>query len=411
MKIFKVMMVALAAILGLSSCDKHEWDDHSADLVGTWTYIGPGYAEALVISADGSVVSTGCDSEDYWENVNGKIVVEDGKVTMTFDDDDNFEGHFDIIPGVAFSIYTEEGERMVYNYCKEDLSEEVVGMWVYSNRSADETMAIQTFSKDGSVVRTGYSEAANGYVLNNESSYKVVGDLLIVKLPEEFVGGGYTPSMGMKLTYAPNGTALGDILTIHEYMPEANGVVQTKSWLRVKQDLNLAGEEYDYSKVFVSNVKGDDQEVDFMGFEFNFAKMDGVILDKMLKTILFNIEFPDAKTIRYSCHYNSISAAKVEAPIKVEGNKMTIKVSEIYPAFADVDFYTFQDADGCQLHMYMPTYSFVNFFANMQMLFMAQLGQLDPTDAAAVKAVYDSVNAAVESINVSFVMESTTKSL
>ena len=35
MKIFKFFMIALVAIVGLSSCGKHNCDDHSADFAGT----------------------------------------------------------------------------------------------------------------------------------------------------------------------------------------------------------------------------------------------------------------------------------------------------------------------------------------------------------------------------------------
>jgi hypothetical protein len=51
----------------------------------------------------------------------------------------------------------------------------------------------------------------------------------------------------------------------------------------------------------------------------------------------------------------------------------------------------------------------VNFFGNMQVTIMEQLGMLDTTDAAAVKAVFDSIDEAVETINVSFVMTKATK--
>ena len=40
---------------------------------------------------------------------------------------------------------------------------------------------------------------------------------------------------------------------------------------------------------------------------------------------------------------------------------------------------------------------------------MAQMGDLDLTDAAAVKAVFDSIDEAVNTINVSFVMEKAAK--
>ena len=61
------------------------------------------------------------------------------------------------------------------------------------------------------------------------------------------------------------------------------------------------------------------------------------------------------------------------------------------------------------MHMYMPTHSFINFFGNTQVLVLSQQGQLDPTDAAAVEAVYGRVNEAVETINLSLVMTKAAK--
>ena len=49
--------------------------------------------------------------------------------------------------------------------------------------------------------------------------------------------------------------------------------------------------KYDYIKTFVTNVKGLDKDIEYMGTTFNFAEMDGVKLDKMLKTLLFAVEF------------------------------------------------------------------------------------------------------------------------
>ena len=42
---------------------------------------------------------------------------------------------------------------------------------------------------------------------------------------------------------------------------------------------------------------------------------------------------------------------------------------------------------------------------------MSQLDMIDTTDAVAVKAIYDSIDDAVETINVSFVMTKATKAL
>ena len=404
MKIFKLMAIALVALVGLNSCSKdcdHEFIDvdHSADLVGTWTCLQEGYAEALVIKADGSAVSTGVEDGEYWDGVKGNIVVKNGTVTMTFEDGDNFEGHIDVIAGMAFSIYNEDGERMTYNYCANDLSDEIVGMWVCHEGlpGVENDMAIKTYSEDGKyTLTTQASSFIDKDVVMAPGDYKIVGDLLFMSVAPQ--------CLAARLTYTPNGTTLGDIMTETLYAPSENGdVYLTSSWLRVKQSLDLAGKKYDYIKTFVTNVDGLDKDINFMGFEFNFAKMDGVKLDKMLKTLLFNVEFPDANTIKYSCHYNN-EPMSLDAPIVVDGNKMTVKMSSKDAAYKDVDLYTFQDADCSQMHMYMPTYAFINFFGNMQATMMSQMGNLDLTDAAAVKAVFDSIDEAVNTINVSFVM-------
>ena len=47
---------------------------------------------------------------------------------------------------------------------------------------------------------------------------------------------------------------------------------------------------------------------------------------------------------------------------------------------------------------------FVNFLGNSQIALLEQKGQIDTTDAAAVKAVFDSIDEAIETINVSLVM-------
>ena len=402
------------AMFGFIACDKHECNDHnhSADLVGTWTCLEAGYAEALVIKADGSALSTGVEDGEYWENVAGNIVVKDGKVTMTFEDGDNFEGYLDVVPGIAFTIHDKEGEYYTFNYCKEDLANEVIGMWVCTDgpTAKENDMLIQTYKEDGSVIITGYMGVTDDFATNAEgTTYKVVGDLMFNTLPANATLAGVPYSYGMRLSYSPKGTSYGDIITMSTYIPAENGLMaSTSSWLRVNQSLDLAGKKYDYIKTFVTNVDGLDKDINFMGFEFNFAKMDGVKLDKMLKTLLFNVEFPDANTIKYSCHYNN-EPMSLDAPIVVDGNKMTVKMSTKNAAYKDIDLYTFQDADCSQMHMYMPTYAFINFFGNMQVIMMSQLGQLDTNNADAVKAVFDTIDAAVNTINVSFVMTKAAK--
>ena len=126
MKIFKFMTLALVAMLGFSSCSEdcdHDFIevDYSKDLVGTWTCLTADYAEALVIGADGSVVSTGVEDGEYWDGVKGNIKTVNNKMTLTFEDGDNFEGRFEMICGEAFTIFNENGEHLTYRYCENDL--------------------------------------------------------------------------------------------------------------------------------------------------------------------------------------------------------------------------------------------------------------------------------------------------
>ena len=74
MKIFKLMVIALVAMIGLNSCSEdcdHNFIevDYSNKLAGTWTCVDAEneFAEALIFNADGSVTSTGVFEGGYWE--------------------------------------------------------------------------------------------------------------------------------------------------------------------------------------------------------------------------------------------------------------------------------------------------------------------------------------------------------
>ena len=407
MKIFKVMMFALMALMVFTGCEKFTCNDSHAmsELAGTWTCVQPGLAEALVIKANGSVVSTGVENGEYWENVKGNIAINEGKISMTFEDDDNFEGHFDFIPGVAFSICTEQGERFIYNYCKEDLSDEIVGMWVCSDgvSSNNNDMLILTYQDDGYTTKTGWSSVTNSFILNEKSPYKVVGNLLVYEIPS--YKEDTSSYFAARVNYASNGTSLGDIFTATGYSYLGKDFIEVSvSFLRINQSLDLAGKKYDHIKTFITNVKGLDKDIDVLGTTFNFAKMTGEKLNKMLKTLLFSVDFPNANTIRYNYFYNGKNNS-LESPIVVDGNKMTVQMSKKNSLFKDIDLYTYQDADASQMHMYLPTYAFINFFGNMQASLMAQNGLLDLTDATAVNSIFDSIDNAVDTINLSLVME------
>ena len=415
MKIFNFLVVALVAMVGLNSCSEdcdHDFIevDYSNALVGTWTLMNEGFAEAWVVKENGSVEVTGVLDGEYYET-KGTVKVKNNKMSYKFDNGDQFEGILEIIPGKCFSLAYESDyqseERVTYQYCENDLSDEIVGMWVYQNGTSeiDNDMYVQTYNEDGTTNKSGWSVAAGDFIVNNTTTYKVVGDLVFYKRPSDILTEGMDTYVAASLVYVPNGNSLGDILISTGFAPADKGNVKvTAPHLRIKQHLDLAGQKYDYIKTFVSNVKGEDKDMDFMGYTFNFAKMDGSGLDKMLKSLLFAVEFPDANTLGYSYQMNG-NKETYNSPIVVEGNKMTIKMSAKVPTLKDVVLYTFQDADCSQMHFYMHKTAFVSFYTNMQAMLMAATdAQFDITNAEAVNAIYNNINNAVETINVSLVM-------
>ena len=388
-KFFSVMMLVLVALLVFTGCEKFTCSDSHkvSELAGTWTCIQPEFAEALVIKSNGSVLSTGYDGE-YWEDIKGNISIQDGKISMIYT-----EGHFDFIPGIAFSITSDKGERYTYNYCKEDLSDEIVGMWVSTQASLkeDENVVIQTFNGNGIAIYTGFGPLDGEHILNKESSYKIIGDLNFHKINDSY--------MVWKLAYSQNGTSLGDIITFSNVDDNIND-----SYLRISQSLDLAGKKYDYSATYMSNAKGQDKDITFLNTKFNFAKMNGSIIDKFLKSVLYGVQFPNAKTFEYNCLLEGKNVA-LQLPIEVDGNKMTIKMSSRNAAYRDIDVYAFQDEDCSQFHMYMPTSTFENFFGNLSLSILSASGKVDINNPVHVEAVYKEAADAIESINLSIVMK------
>ena len=413
MKIFKLMAVALVAMVALNSCSEdcdHNFIEHdyTNDLVGTWTYLEEGQAEAMVIKADGSFEVTGVmnggNGALYEET--GTIKVVNNKVTLAFDGDkETFEGRLEFVAGKSLSLvmFDDNDVRLTYDYCANDLSDEIVGMWVCNDGWTND-IAIQTYTNDGkSTMTTATSIDTNAPIVNKESDYIVVGDMLFRKIPGAD-GAGYSKYIIARMVYSPN-ASFGDIMTHTVYIPTENGVVENVgSWLRIKQSLDLAGKAYDYSATYISNAKGADKDIAFLDTKFNFAKMDGSIIDKFLKSVLYNVQFPDAKTFQYNCLLEGQNVS-LQLPIEVEGNKMTIKMSSRHASYRDVVVYAFQDQDACQFHMYMPTATFENFFSNLSLSILSASGQVDINNPVHVEAVYKEVADAIESINLSIVMK------
>ena len=409
MKIFKLMTIALVAMVGLNSCSKdcgHDFIeyDYNEALVGTWTYLEEGQAEAMVINPDGSFAITGVmkggNGSLYEEK--GSINVVNNKVSLVFEGDkDVIEGRLELVAGKSMSIVINEEYdiRLTYNYCKEDLSDEIVGMWVCHEGlpGVENDMAIKTYSEDGKyTLTTQASSFIDKDVVMAPGDYKIVGDLLFMSVAPQ--------CLAARLTYTPNGTTLGDIMTETLYAPSENGdVYLTSSWLRVKQSLDLTGKTYDYSSAYITNAKGTDEDFSILGHTFNIAKIVAGDFDMMLRSVLFCLD-TDANSIKQHFLVDGVEG-NIETPITVVGNKVTIDYSDVNPALRKVEMYMFQDAKDSQLHMYMHSDAFINYFANLEVVTLLQAGKIDTTDAAAVEKVFADMEARVESINVSFVMK------
>ncbi|MBQ5912001.1 MAG: hypothetical protein IIW93_02745 [Bacteroidaceae bacterium] len=406
-KIFKLMTVALVAMCGFTSCDKdceHDFIevDYSKKLAGTWTCVDAEneFAEALIFNADGSVTSTGVFEGGYYEK-KGTYKIKGNQMTLSFEDGDYMESRFEMVEGEVFSLVDDELDvHFNYNYCENDLSKEIVGMWVSTQETFGQkngSVAINTFNEDGKAYVTAFVPEIDSYINQGESDYKVIGNMLITwvkydpNLPELYTA--------IEIDIIPNGTELGDIMT--SYNPVYGTTV---SFLRVKQSLNLTGKVYDYSAAYVTNAKGADEDFTILNTTFNMANIKAGDFDMMYRSVLSCFEF-EADLFKYKFRRDDGLEMEFDTPFTVEGNKVTLDMSAVNPACRSVEMYMFQDQDDCQLHMYMPTSAFINYFANLDVIALVTEGKIDPTDAAAVEKVFADMEARVESINVSFVLK------
>ena len=407
----KLLFMLTAVGMLFTACNKdqncgHEFIeyDNTKNLVGTWTYLEEGQAEAMVIKEDGSFTITGVmnggDGALYEEK--GTIKVVNNKVTLAYNSGDVFEGRLELVAGKSLSIVLNEEYdiRLTYDYCENDLSDEVVGMWVCHEGlpGVENDMAIKTYSENGKYTLTTQASAfIPEDIVGAEADYVIIGDLLFMHIaPQHLVA---------RLTYTPNGTTLGDIMTETLYAPSDNGdVYLTSTWLRVKQNLNTTGKTYDYSSAYVTNAKGADENFSIFGNTFNMAKIEAGDFDVFFRSELFCVDL-NANSIKQCYRTANGQDIVVEIPITVDGNKVTLDLSAENPAFRKVDMYMYQDADDSQLHMYMHTDAFINYFANLQIFDLISDGKIDLTDAAAVEKVFTDMEARIESINVSFVFK------
>ena len=403
-------LLLMFAVVGMlfTACNKdccHDFIEHdyTNDLVGTWSVIGPDSAEALEIKADGTMKFTGVFEREFFEST-ARYELSNNRMRVIWDDGTTQEGRLNVVSGASFSLVFDEetGAGYYFAYCHEDLSDKVVGSWLVQT---DETSEIHTYYENGTTETIGYyyhlGESYDTIVLG---TYKVVGDILFetVKYSEDMV-----LSFGSRISHSPNGSPFGDtLMSTSLYLQDNELLEEVATTVRVKPSLDLASKKYNYSACNVTNVNGEDMNIEFMGYKFNFAKMDGSGLDVMLKALSFNVEFDnESKKLLYSYQHKN-EKYSFDAPIEVEGNKMTVKMSEEGSTLKDVTLYTFQSVDGKHLQLCMDKSAFVNFYTNMQAKLIASTDeQFDITNADSVSAIYNNINSAVETIKLSIAME------
>ena len=205
------MTIALVAMCGLNSCSEdcdHDFIEYDYDkaLVGTWTYLADnGQAEAMVIKENGSFVITGINGNGDLYEEKGNIKVVNNKVSLVFEGDtDVIEGRLELVAGKSLSIVINEEYdiRLTYDYCANDLSDEILGMWVSELQAPTENgeaMIVHTFMDNGKATFTGFGTFVDEYLVNEETTYKVIGDLLFYALPQEKLEEGEYPYIIKKL--------------------------------------------------------------------------------------------------------------------------------------------------------------------------------------------------------------------
>lgn len=415
----KKLFFYLMATVGLlfTSCNNNDEEnnwismEYANDLVGTWTTQDSGYAEALVITKDGVVSATGSYKLDYWDDVKGRVILNNNQITLDFEDDDNFNGTFEIAPGDSLVLVNgETGKRTTYQYCTTDYTDIVKGVWtdLMGYVGMENYLTFYNFTDDGYLKNSCLYEDEDTMTISDPVPYKVIGDLLIRCGEEADTASGVSPYVIYRLEYEPNyESSTGqkrnvltlnlDIITKFHYMDVAI------SYYRLMDELDVVGKKYDYTKSFITNVKGKNTNFDLMGYRFNFSKIENSKLEEMLEAVQFSIEFPSEDSIQFNYIYNG-EPMNMKARMEMDGMKMTVKMSEHDAAYRDVEMYVFQDAYDYHVRMIMKTEGFTNFFANMCIANMAKEGKLDKNDKEAVDSYFTRIDAAIYFINVGFVM-------
>ncbi|MBR6538414.1 MAG: hypothetical protein IKT76_00970, partial [Bacteroides sp.] len=106
MKLFKLLAVSFAIMIGFGSCTEdcnHDFieHDHSQELVGTWSIIGPNYAEALIIKEDKTMQWITSDAGEYSETT-ARYEAVNNRMTIFWEDGTIEKGRLSVVPGCDF---------------------------------------------------------------------------------------------------------------------------------------------------------------------------------------------------------------------------------------------------------------------------------------------------------------------
>ena len=158
MRFVKLWIFAVAAMVALSGCGKSE--DYTQDIIGTWIYCQEGQFEVLSINADGTLLSSGMEDEEYWKGIEGRWTLNNHKFIMTFEDEDDFEGTVEVVAGHSLALKPSSDESYVYEYAEKTLPSKFVGTWATEGDSWVETLVIKA---DGSVTSSGSDESGDSW--------------------------------------------------------------------------------------------------------------------------------------------------------------------------------------------------------------------------------------------------------
>ena len=338
----------------------------------------------------------------------GRVILNSNQITLDFKDKDNFNGTLEITPGDSLVLVDDEtGKRTTYNYCTTDYTDIIKGTWTKMEAyvGMENYTTFYNFTDDGYLKYSCLYEDEDTMSGDAPVPYKVIGDLLIRCGEESDTANNVSPYIIYRMEYEPNYMGkLRNVLTLSLDMYVLDSWYDVAiSYYRLKDGLDVVGKEYDYTKSFITNVKGKNTNFDLMGYRFNFSKIQNSKLEEMLEAVQFSIEFPSEDSIQFNCIYNG-EPMNMKARMEMDGMKMTVKMSERDAAYRDVAMYVFQEAYDSHVRMIMKTEGFTNFFANMCIAIMAKEGKLDKNDKVAVDSYFTRIDAAIYCINVGFVM-------